>query len=535
MYSLLEAIIALLPWKNAGSNLRHSGIQPECTTKAQELNTKVIKLTKQVKKMQATILRHETRFQKQNYMIQTMTTMASKWELALLQNTSREIECSDNKPTSVTQISQVETKPMQSYSQENKVASLQQELDQAIEIVDELKSQEKLLRVDLQGKTDSNEKLSEEVEALISKLDLEKKRKYLLFQQVHALQGTVRVMCRIQPDDSGPLLEYTTQTGHFYDHATKLVILEGLRYEFERVYLPEEANSNIFDGISHLVQSALDGKKVCIFCYGQSGTGKTYTMSNIDEVEHREEGVYYKNDGILPRAGMMIFNEKKRLRDLDIELNVSGCCSEIYDKKLRPLKTGRQGIKRETRRIEALEFQELNTAKDFSALIDIGMKNRHFGATALNNSSSRSHFIISLKLSKKPMNGRGIKHEGRLNLIDLAGFERTGQAQTAGAAFKEGNDINLSLMELRNVLTTLTKNKQPIYRNSPLTTALQPFFGKDYMTLMLIMISPLKKNWQATKQTLEFAKLAQVTEKQQQEKKHTIGLTRGNKKLHSRK
>ncbi|KAI1470512.1 P-loop containing nucleoside triphosphate hydrolase protein [Daldinia caldariorum] len=416
--------------------------------------------------MQAILLRHETMFQKQD---------------AVLQRTSRETEGSAK----------------------------------------EIRSQ-KLLQVNLQEKTGSNEKLNDEIETLVSKLDLEKKRKHLLFQQVHAPQGIVRVMCRIRPDTSGPLLEYTTETGYFYDHATKLAILEeGLRYEFDRVYLPEEANGNIFNGISHLIQSALDGKKVCIFCYGQSGTGKTYTMSNIDEVEHREEGVYYKNDGILPRASIMIFNEKKRLRDLDIELIISGCCSEIYGKKLQPLKAGRKRIRRETRRVDDLEFYELDTADDFSALIDIGMKNRHFGATALNNSSSRSHFIISLKLVKELKNESGLKYEGRLNLIDLAGFERTEQAQTAGTAFKEGNDINLSLMELRNVLTSLAKNEPPTYRNNTLTTALQPFLGKDYTTLMLIMISPLKENWQATKQTLEFAKIARVTKNHHRENRQT--------------
>ncbi|KAI1645909.1 P-loop containing nucleoside triphosphate hydrolase protein [Daldinia loculata] len=515
MYALIETITASLLWIARGRNLQLSSAQTDA---------KVAKLERQVKRIRLRLDKYDKKFQREDQKIKDMKT--SKQEIAAPQQTFGETERQDNnKHTNIIQISsEIEAETIQLKSKEEELVGLRQELGQVIVELEKLRKQESLhqealqreqkdFSVKLQGVKNT---LNNDIQCLTNKLRVEEKRKHLLFQQVQTLQGTVRVICRIRPDTSGQLLEYTTETGYFYDHATKLIIVqeEALQYEFERIFLPKDTNDDIFNGISHFVKSVLDGKKACIFCYGQSGTGKTYTMSNLDNVGNRKDDVDYENDGIIPRVKTMIFSEKKRLRELGTELVVSARCFEIYDENLWLIRA--DGSKEKPRAVSSIvnsEFQTLDSAKDFSALVNTGMKNRHFGATALNKSSSRSHFIISLKIVTKIDGGHGKPREGLFSLVDLAGFERTEQAETMGKAFKEGNDINLSLMALRSTLDALAKNRPLKFRDSILTMVLQPFLGEDSMTLMFVMISLLKDNWQATKWTLELAKIARVAKK----------------------
>ncbi|KAI0852719.1 P-loop containing nucleoside triphosphate hydrolase protein [Daldinia vernicosa] len=511
MYTLIEAIIAGLLWMARG-NLQLSNAQ---------INAKVAKLERQIKRIRLRLDKYDKKAQGEDQHIKDMKT--NKHGIAALQRTFEETEHQDNSnPANTIQIThELEARTIELKSKEKELIVARQELEQFIVEIERLRKQESLCQEALQQAQkdfdlkiqDVKDTLNSDIEYLTNKLSIEEYRKHLLFQKVQKLRGTVRVICRIRPDTSGQLLEYTTETGRFHDHATKLIVQEEkLRYKFERIFLPEDTNGDIFNGIKHFVQSVLNGKKACIFCYGQSGTGKTYTMSNLENVENREERADYENDGIIPRVSSMIFNEKKRLRELGKELVVSACCFEIYGENLWLIRAdGSKERPRAARSIVGSGFQNLDSAKDFSALVDAGMKNRHFGATALNNGSSRSHFIISLKMVTKIEDGHGKTLEGILSLVDLAGVERTKQAQTTGKAFKEGNDINLSLMALRNTLEALADNRNTTFRDNILTMVLQPFLGENSMTLMFIMISPLKANWQLTKETLELAKI--VTKK----------------------
>ncbi|KAI1101819.1 P-loop containing nucleoside triphosphate hydrolase protein [Jackrogersella minutella] len=360
---------------------------------------------------------------------------------------------------------------------------------------------------------------------LKEKLLEEEKRRRSLFEEVQKLRGAIRVICRIRPDSSPDLLDYETQNGELHSNPAKLTVIEyketprgetraikSETYEFERIFLPRETNEDVFSEISSFVQSVIDGKKACVFCYGQSGTGKTYTMSNLDEVESREEGVDYKNDGIIPRVKTMIFREKERLDEIGYSMTTRGCCYEIYNNELWLLKASgnkKKTISRNTRTIENPELVTLSSASDFDALVKVGMKNRHFGATKLNNNSSRSHFIISLETSISLKGTSDVKHEGLLNLVDLGGAERTEQAGTTGVQFQEGTNINISLSELGKVIKTLAEGKNPTFNGNILTGFLQRSLERGCMTLMFLMISPLKENWPTTTRTLNFAKEVQ--------------------------
>ncbi|KAI1370254.1 P-loop containing nucleoside triphosphate hydrolase protein [Hypoxylon crocopeplum] len=359
-----------------------------------------------------------------------------------------------------------------------------------------------------------------EIRKLMDKLRAEEKRRRLLFEELQKLRGTIRVICRIRPvDGNDELFEYKIEKGEFHDHPAKLTVREdekGLHgelksiwsatYEFERIFLPGETNGDVFGEISNFVQSVIDGKKACIFCYGQSGTGKTYTMSNLDDVEDREEGVDFENDGIIPRVKTMLFRGKNRLNELGIDMDAQGCCYEIYNNELWLLKSSgseKKRILKAERDVKDPEFTILNSAKDFDDMVEAGMKNRHFGATGLNDTSSRSHFIIRIKTTVRGSSGE--VREGLLHLVDLAGSEKTRDAGTAGARLQEGTNINVSLSALRKVFADLAEGRRPVYNGNILTELLQHTLGPDCMTLMLVMINPLAANWPATKYTLQIA------------------------------
>ncbi|KAI0109837.1 P-loop containing nucleoside triphosphate hydrolase protein [Daldinia grandis] len=499
MYTLIDAVTTSLLWMTR-CNLQLSSARS---------GVKIAKLERQVKRIRLRLDEYEKKFQRGE------TTAPQQ----IFSETTRQ---DNKKPTNSTQIPhKIEAETMQ-IKLEEELLGLRQELGQTIVELEKLRKQgslhqkalqreQKIFSVKLQ---DVKNTLNNGIQCLTNKLRVEEDRKHLLFQQVQTLRGTIRVICRIRPNTSGELLEYKTETGYFYDHAAKLTFpQESLQYEFERIFLPEDTNGDIFNGISHFVQSVLDGKKACIFCYGQSGTGKTYTMSNVDNVVNRQDDVEYENDGIIPRVKTMIFSEKKRLHELGTELVVSARCFEIYDDSLWLIRTDGRKEKSRVASIVNSTFQTLDSAKDFSALVDAGTKNRHFRATALNSSSSRSHFIIGIKIVTKSDKGHSKTPEGLLSLVDLAGFERTNQAQTKGKAFKEGNGINLSLMALRGALDALARNRDLTFRENILTMVLQPFLSDNSMTLMFIMISPLKANWQATKEALEFARIARAAKK----------------------
>ncbi|OTA58291.1 P-loop containing nucleoside triphosphate hydrolase protein [Hypoxylon sp. EC38] len=368
----------------------------------------------------------------------------------------------------------------------------------------------------------------EEIQKLTDKLRKEEDRRRALFSQVQKLRGAFRVMCRIRPVSSGELLKYKLDSGELHDRPAKLTIIEDTskpwreettpsKYQFERVFTPEESNADVFSEISEFVQSVVDGKNACIFCYGQSGTGKTYTMSNLEDVENREEGIDYESDGIVPRVRTMIFREKSRLEELGYDMSLAGCCYEIYDNELRLLKADgkeKKAISINSRTVEEHDgLITLDSSRDFDALIEVGMKNRHFGATKLNDNSSRSHFVISLETKIRWKGSSNVVREGLLNLVDLAGSERTHQAGTIGAKFEEGRNINTSLTQLNKVFIDLAAGRRPAYNENILTRFLRRSLERDCMTLMLLMITPLKSHWSATKHTLQVAMDVQSAKK----------------------
>jgi len=270
------------------------------------------------------------------------------------------------------------------------------------------------------------------------------------------------------------------------------------------VFGPSSQNEEVFGEISQLVQSALDGYNVCIFCYGQTGAGKTYTMSSAD--------------GMIPRATHMIYDKAESLQEKGWTYTIEGSFVEVYNEDIHDLLGNPKEFdkkKHEIRHDEArkqttitnIKTVPLESADTVESILKQAAANRSVAATKSNERSSRSHSVFILKLVGKNSTTNETS-EGTLNLVDLAGSERLKQSGAEGDRMKETQNINKSLSCLGDVIGALGQGKEGAhipYRNSKLTYLLQYSLGGNSKTLMFVMISPLEAHLKETLTSLKFA------------------------------
>ncbi|KAK6026550.1 kinesin motor domain protein [Ostertagia ostertagi] len=252
-----------------------------------------------------------------------------------------------------------------------------------------------------------------------------------------------------------------------------------------------------------------------IFAYGQTGTGKTFTMTgDLDRPELQ---------GIIPNSFAHIFDHIAKCQQ-DITFLVRVSYLEIYNEELRDL-LAKDG---HTSNLEIKEKADIGvyvknlisiivgSASQMQKLMEFGNKNRKFsilnftgkvGATQMNEESSRSHAMFSVTVESSE---RGMVTQGKLHLVDLAGSERQSKTGAAGERLKEAAKINLSLSTLGNVISALVdvKSTHIPYRNSKLTRLLQDSLGGNSKTVMIANIGPASYNYDETLSTLRYANRA---------------------------
>jgi kinesin family protein C1 len=353
-------------------------------------------------------------------------------------------------------------------------------------------------------------------EVAVSKLIKEETLRRILFNQVQELKGNIRVMCRVRP----PMREEAVATINYpdLDKESKELELQGPEeksslgtitrkknaFSFDRVFGPSTQNEEVFGEISQLVQSALDGYNVCIFCYGQTGAGKTHTMSSAD--------------GMIPRATKMIYDQATALQEKGWTYHMEGSFVEVYNEEIHDLLGSprefdkvkheiKHDDKRKTTAVTNLKTVELDSPDAVEQILKRADQNRSVAATKSNERSSRSHSVFVLKLVGRNST-TGETSEGTLNLVDLAGSERLKQSGAEGERMKETQNINKSLSCLGDVIGALGQGKDGAhipYRNSKLTYLLQYSLGGNSKTLMFVMISPLEAHLKETLTSLKFA------------------------------
>merc|ERR1719502_1798354 len=192
---------------------------------------------------------------------------------------------------------------------------------------------------------------------------------------------------------------------------------------------------------------------------------------------------------------------------------------EIYNEEIRDLLSKNAHNKLDLKEtpdsgvfVKDLTSYVVKSTRECDKLRDFGAKNRHVGATAMNQDSSRSHSIYTITVESCETRADGTSgiRMGKLNLVDLAGSERQSKTQATGDRLKEATKINLSLSALGNVISSLVDGKSSHipYRDSKLTRMLQDSLGGNTKTVMVATIGPADYNYDETISTLRYANRA---------------------------
>ncbi|KHN80046.1 Kinesin-like protein KIF3A [Toxocara canis] len=281
-------------------------------------------------------------------------------------------------------------------------------------------------------------------------------------------------------------------------------------YTFDAVFDETADQLSVYNIAARpIVDNVLKGYNGTILAYGQTGTGKTYTMSGLaDSPEHA---------GIIPNSFAHIFDHiAKCEQDKTFLVRVSYL--EIYNEEIRDLlaKNPIHGLEIKERPdvgvyVKDLSSVTVSSADHMARIMQFGTKNRAVGATNMNIESSRSHalFTVTVECSER-IGGRNHLTQGKLQLVDLAGSERQSKTGASGQRLKEASRINLSLSSLGNVISALVDSKATHipYRNSKLTRLLQDSLGGNSKTVMCANIGPATYNYDETVSTLRYANRA---------------------------
>eukprot|EP00359_Climacostomum_virens_P006452 CAMPEP_0204902852 /NCGR_PEP_ID=MMETSP1397-20131031/3921_1 /ASSEMBLY_ACC=CAM_ASM_000891 /TAXON_ID=49980 /ORGANISM="Climacostomum Climacostomum virens, Strain Stock W-24" /LENGTH=1040 /DNA_ID=CAMNT_0052071421 /DNA_START=20 /DNA_END=3139 /DNA_ORIENTATION=- len=281
-------------------------------------------------------------------------------------------------------------------------------------------------------------------------------------------------------------------------------------FAFDHVYGPEITTQEIHNEICRpIVQSVLDGYNGAIFMYGQTTSGKTYTMLGTPDLP-----------GVLPCSVRDIFTAITT--DTQFEYNVWASYLEIYNEQINDLLSpGSTNLKikedpKQGVRIQGLKQQQVWTFDQVIILMNYGEEHRCYRETSIHEHSSRSHTIFKLFLEStrrvRPQ-GDGRLRFSSLNLVDLAGSERLNEFEVRQPEqLGETGHINKSLFILANVVNKLAEGKRQYipYRDSKLTRILSDALGGNSLAAIICTVSPAGMNFHQTLSTLRFAMRAKT-------------------------
>ena len=327
-------------------------------------------------------------------------------------------------------------------------------------------------------------------------------------------------------------------------------------FMFDYTFSPNDNQKTVFDVVAlPIVKDVLNGYNGTVFAYGQTGTGKTYTMGILEQV-NESEVIVQERDGIIPRAMQQMFAHKESKREAG-EFDVSLSFIQIYCETIQDLLAPQQQygynndvndsstkvnvnvtnstdtttttnnnhnnnnnnsididytnlpIREDKRKgfyIQHLHEFEVGSYSEASALVNLGLENRIMAPTLMNTTSSRSHTVLTLHVRQfLPEQNRRMK--SKLLLVDLAGSERIKRTISQDLRLKEAQSINSSLAALGNVIAALAKNssKHVPFRDSKLTRLLQDSLGGSASTALIATVGPAPINEAESLSTLQFA------------------------------
>lgn len=273
--------------------------------------------------------------------------------------------------------------------------------------VEELKQENKELSDNYSAEKQLTERLTTENQNLRDELAEHHVLRRRLHNTLQDLKGTIRVYCRIRPvsqkESDRAICTFTFMDETSFEikktdenntsHTTKS------EFSFDKVFTPSAAQKEVFDDLSELIQSALDGYNICVFAYGQTGAGKTYTMQG----ENTESG-----KGMIPRSIELIFSRIAKMALTGWKYEVSASFLEIYNENINDLLNPGSNLKYEILYNEGkgttvtnLKTQPISSAKELMEVMRAAHKNRAVACTNFNEHSSRSHAVTKIMLMGK--------------------------------------------------------------------------------------------------------------------------------------
>ena len=274
-------------------------------------------------------------------------------------------------------------------------------------------------------------------------------------------------------------------------------------FTFDEVFDEECTQEQVFNNTcKDMIDDVISGYNCTVMAYGQTGTGKTYTMSGTKD-----------EPGIIPQVVQGIFS---RVEGKTVEISVSYVeiymeqIQDLLDPKLTKLKIREAG---KGVYIEGCTSKTVTNWSEMEKIIEKGYNNRTVAETQMNSKSSRSHAVFIMSVKQIDNSDHSVTC-ANLFLVDLAGSEKIIKTGATGKRLKEANHVNTSLSTISLVIRSLTsKDSQHIpYRNSILTRLLSDSLGGNSKTTLLMNCSPSKDSLEETYATLEFGKRAKLIE-----------------------
>ncbi|KAM9373126.1 kinesin-like protein KIF18A [Phaethornis superciliosus] len=285
-------------------------------------------------------------------------------------------------------------------------------------------------------------------------------------------------------------------------------IKKDLKFVFDAVFGESSSQLEVFEHTTKsIIDGFLNGYNCTVLAYGATGAGKTHTMLGSPE-----------DPGVMYLTMMALYNCMDQIKE-DKICNVAVSYLEVYNEQIRDLlvNSGPLAVREDTQKgviVHGLTLHQPKSAEEILQMLDYGNKNRTQHPTDVNASSSRSHAVFQIYLRQQDKTASISQNVriAKMSLIDLAGSERASATSAKGARFREGTNINRSLLALGNVINALAdpkRKKQHIpYRNSKLTRLLKDSLGGNCRTIMIAAVSPSSMFYEDTYNTLKYANRA---------------------------
>ncbi|KAK2418459.1 kinesin protein KIN-5D [Trifolium repens] len=341
----------------------------------------------------------------------------------------------------------------------------------------------------------------------------------------------VQVLLRCRPFSDDELRSNAPQVVTCNDYSREVAVSQNIAgkhidrvFTFDKVFGPSAQQRELYEqAVTPIVHEVLEGFNCTIFAYGQTGTGKTYTMEGeCKKAKSGPNGELPPEAGVIPRAVKQIFDT---LESQNAEYSVKVTFLELYNEEitdlLAPEELSKVSLEEKQKKqlplmedgkggvlVRGLEEEIVTCASEIYTLLERGSSKRRTAETLLNKQSSRSHslFSITIHIKEATPEGEELIKCGKLNLVDLAGSENISRSGAREGRAREAGEINKSLLTLGRVINALVEHLGHIpYRDSKLTRLLRDSLGGRTKTCIIATVSPAVHCLEETLSTLDYA------------------------------